>query len=646
MPAFTYVASIIVAEVIGIAGAAILGSAGIAFVTSAIALGLATVTSRLINGSGGAGGTDQNPGVRIQFPPATNNKIPIVYGSANTKGTITDARLSSSDGVTNDTMTYLLVLSEKTSSGTFTIGDIYWNDQKLVFKTGAGSEHIVESSIDQNGFGTASTNFNELIKVRVYSGSVTAANQIFPPQATGNTENARTTLGESDTNYVLNDLVFAVMQVKFSSEKGTTGLGQITFQVNNSLKNPGDVWYDYVSNVRYGAGFTATSINTVTSIGSTSTSLKSISNTVPPNQFLADGTTTSTQARYEINGVLSTGDTVKNNIDKICFSSAAWTSYDFSEGKWKVIPNRAATAGEIASAFLFDDDNIIGDISVNATSLEDLYNILQVEFASRKIRDQNDYYNAEIAAIERNDLEPDNTLNLRLELANNAIHAGRIGLIELKQSRVDLIVSFTTDWSALGVQSGDVVKITNDIFDFTEKLFRVTKTREVERDDGAITIEITALEYDAEVYDDETLVDSAENSGSGIISFDNSLPAPSAPFWDTTPNTTSTQSVDIFDGAATPYFYLHSNITAGSLPVDRVDFMISQSTSTGFESGLVMQGPFNSGANVVTSPITGLAAGTYYFRARTFIGDRVSPQSTSSIALVWNPQPGRDGGVI
>ena len=644
MPAFTYVASIIVAEVIGIAGAAILGSAGIAFVTSAIALGLATVTSRLINGSGGAGGTDQNPGVRIQFPPATNNKIPIVYGSANTKGTITDARLSSSDGQTNDTMTYLLVLSEKTASGTFTIGDIYWNDQKLIFKTGSDS-HIVASSIDQNGFGTSSTNFDGLIKVWVYSGGVDSSKQIFP--TTGTPVNARTTLGESDTNYQLNDLVFAVMQVKFSSEKGTTGLGQITFQVNNSLKNPGDVWYDYCSNVRYGAGFTATSINTVTSIGSTSTSLKSISNTVPPNQFLADGTTTSTQARYEINGVLSTGDTVKNNLDKICMSSAAWTTYDFSEGKWKVIPNRAATAGELASAFLFDDDNIIGDISVNATSLEDLYNILQVEFASRKLRDQNDYFNAEIAAIERNDLEPDNTLNLRLELANNALHAGRVGLIELKQSRVDLIVSFTTDWSALGVQAGDVIKITNAIFDFTEKLFRVTKTRELERDDGAITIEVTALEYDADVYDDETLVDSAENSGSGIISFSNSLPAPSAPYWDTTPNTTSTHSVDIYDGAVTPYFKIHSDITTGSLPVDSVDFLISTNSSTGFVNTIAtVQGPFNSGANVVTNNITGVAAGTYYFRARTNILDRHSDESTSSIALVWDPQPGRDGGVI
>jgi hypothetical protein len=628
MPAFTYVASIIVAEIIGIAGAAILGSAGVAFVTSVIALGLATVTSRLINGAGGgAGGTDQNSSVRIQFPPATNNKIPIVYGSANTKGVITDARLSSSDGVTKDTMTYVLVISEKTQTGVFSVGDIYWNDQKLVMKTAAGSEHIVESSIDQNGFGTTSTNFDGLIKMRIYSGSTLAANQIFPPQATGNTENARTALDEADTNYLLSDLVFAVIQVKYSSEKGTTGLGQITFQVNNTLNNPGDVWYDFCTSARYGAGFTATSVNTVTSISSTSTSLKSISNTIPTNQFEANGTTTSTQVRYQINGVLSTGDTVKNNFDKICMSCESWTTYDFNEGKWVVIPNRAATAGELANAFEFNDNNIIGDISVNATGLEDLFNLLEVEFASRQLRDQNDYYRAEIDPIERNDIEPDNTLNLRLEMCNNALHAGRVGLIELKQSRVDLITSFTADWSALNVRAGDVIKLTTEVFDFNEKLFRVTKTREIERDDSTITVEITALEYNADIYTDETLVDSAENSGSGIGSIANSVPAPTAPT--VTGNAT----------AATPFFTVSTTISSGSLPVDSVDFLIGTSSGGTFENLATVQGPFNSGDTVTSPNIAGRASGTYYFRARTNIGIRRSDESASSSAFTWTLAP-------
>jgi hypothetical protein len=267
MAVFTLAASYIVTAAIGIGGAAVLGAAGVAFVTSVVAVGLALATSRLLGLTGGAGGTAQDPGVRIQFPPATNNKIPVVYGTVNTKGTVTDARISNE----NKTMTYVLAISEKTQTGVFSVGDIYWNDQKLVFDTDAGESHIVRSSIDQNGLGDSNTNFDGLIRVRVYSGNTNSSSQIFPPQSTGNTENAKTTLGESDTNYMLNDLVFAVIQIDYNGEKGITGLGQITFQLSNTLSNPGLVWYDYMTSERYGAAIPVQQINTTTSISSANT---------------------------------------------------------------------------------------------------------------------------------------------------------------------------------------------------------------------------------------------------------------------------------------------------------------------------------------------------------------------------------------
>jgi hypothetical protein len=625
MPAFTYVASVIVSSAIGIGGAAILGSAGIAFVTSAIALGLALVTSRVLGLTGGSGGTAQDPGVRIQLPPATYNKVPVVYGNVNTKGVVTDARISNE----NRTMTYVIVISEKTQTGTFTVGDIYWNDQLLVFKSGSDS-HIVASSIDQNGLGEPNTNYDGLIRVRIYSGSSSAANQIFP--TTGTPVAAYTLLAgsESETSYELNDLVFAVIQVDYNSEKGTTGLGQVTFELTNSLKNPGLVWFDYMTSERYGAGIPQAQIDTVSCISTTtSTSLFSISNQIPPNQFLAGGTTASTQVRYEINGVISAGDTVKNNIDKITMSSEAWSSFDYSQGQWKIVANRAATAGEIASAFVFNDDNIIGDVGITATNLEDLYNNLEVEFASRKIRDQNDYFKAEISPALRNDLEPDNKLSLRLEMANNALHAARIGLIELKQSRFDLIITFTADFSALQVEAGDVVKVTNSVYGFDSKLFRVSKTREVEDEVGGITVEITALEYNADVYTDETLEDSADTPGSGIPTFGGSanLPAPGIP-------TVSTLST------TTPSFRISTVISPSSGPIDEIQWWYN-TTSTGAFSYLTNEysstGNFGAGGTV-TDIITIQAAGTYYFQARAGLGARYSALSTStSVGFFWNP---------
>ncbi len=636
-PVFSIAAAYIVTAVVGIGGAAVLGAAGVAFLTSAVAVGLAVVTSRLINGGGGGtGGTYQDPGVRIQLPPATNNKIPVVYGSAYTKGTVTDARLSNE----NKTMTYVLQLCEKTDTGTFTVGDIFWNDSKLVFGTGADS-HKVVSSIDQGGKGTTSTNYAGLIRVRVYAGDTNSGSQIFPTQASGSVINAKTILGESDVNYMLNQLVFAVVQIDYSSEKGITGLSQMTFQINNSLNNPGRVWYDYMTNTRYGAGIPVSQIDTNSSSESfVSTSLYNISNEIPSNQYESDGTTPSSQVRYQINGVLSTGNSVKTNIDKISMSCNVWTAYDYSQGKWKVIINRAALAGELTGAFVFNDDNIIGDIGITATNLDDLYNGLEVEFASREQRDQNDYYRSEISAGLRNDSEPDNILSLRLDMVNNALHASRVGLIEIKQSRVDLIITFQADYSALTVEAGDVVKITNDVYGFTDTLFRVTKTREVEDETGALTVEITALQYDADVYTDESLVDFLPTPPSGIPLFASSvtLPAPSAPVIS-----------NIFDTANVPNFTIATTIPVAAGPISLVEWFYS-SSSTGPYIYLTNErsaiGNFGAGTTV-TDVIFNLGTGSWYFKARISVGTTYSDFSAASAVHNWAPTPaGASGGVI
>lgn len=625
MPAFTYVASLIVAEVIGITGAAILGSAGVAFVTSAIALGLAITTARLLGLGGGGGGTAQDPGVRVQLPPGTQNKIPIVYGSVNTKGVVTDARISNA----NKTMTYVLALSEQTQTGTFTVGNIFWNDQLLQFKTAAGSEHIVNGSIDQNGAGDANTNFDGLIRVRVYSNGTNSSQQIFPPQSTGNTANARTLLDESDTNYQLYGTVYAVIQIDYNSEKGVTGLAQVTFQLINTLKNPGEVWYDYMTSQRYGAAIPIGQIDTSTCIANTTTSLLGWSNTIPPNQYLAGGTTASTQVRYEINGVISAGDTVKNNLDKINSACNSYTNFDYNQGKWKVILNRAATANELTNAFEFNDDNIIGEVGVTATNLEDLYNVLEVEYASRVIRDQNDYFRGAIAESQMNDLEPENTLNMRIDLVNNALHAGRVGLIELKGSRADLIITFRADYSALQCQAGDVVKVTNDVYGFEQKLFRISKIREVEDEVGGITCEVTALEYLSTVYTDETLEDSANVPGSGIPTFGGSatLPPPSAPIVAAI-NTT------------TPSFSLTTTIDAASSSVDEIQWFYSTNSSTNFAylaNEYPISGEFTAG-QTVTDIVSLGQAGTFYFKARTGLSGRYSNlSSASSPGFAWNP---------
>ena len=121
MPAFTAIGAYVAGTLLGLVGTAAL------VVGAVVATGAAYITSRIINGNQNKGNNSAaNQGGRIQVPPATNNKIPVLYGSAYVNGIITDARLINE----NKTMYYCLVLSEYTnnllvSAGNFIVGQKY-----------------------------------------------------------------------------------------------------------------------------------------------------------------------------------------------------------------------------------------------------------------------------------------------------------------------------------------------------------------------------------------------------------------------------------------------------------------------------------------------------------------------------------------
>jgi len=628
MGIFTYIATQLVAYAAGVAAtSAAIAAAGLTWAVSIVSTGLAMITSRLINGPGARGGGGiQDQGVRVQLPPATENKIPIVYGRAYQQPIITDAQISAD----NKTMSYCLVLSERTSTSTFTFNDVYWNDQKLHFDTDGFT--VAYSDLKD---GTTSTNLAGLVKVYAFNGGSSSTYNVGISGGVVPNVNAYT-LMSTTTNYAMSDLVFAVVQLTYDSGKGVTALPTMTFDISNSISNPGEVWQDYMTNTRYGAGILAVNLDIDSATGSTSTSLKSISNQVPTNQFNNDGST-STQVRYTINGILNTGDTVKNNIDRINLASSSWTTYDHKEGKWRVVVNRAATAGELSSAFEFTDDNIIGEINLSSTSLEDLYNSVEVAYANRNARDQSDYYRASVSSALRNSLEPDNQLRMRLDLVNNGIQAGRIGLIELMQSRYDLVISFTADYSALVCEVGDVVKVTNPIYDFTEKLFRITRVRETEGPQGELAVEITALQYDSSVYTDEQQDDAPDEPLSNI-SPSSQVPPPI--------NTTATISIDTLDIVLTctiptnsfpvnrlDWFYLDEDLNPGGT----YDYLFSHyaTTSSNFQPGETVDAP-NTAINLLQN--------NYTFKVKSQAGQYLSDLSTAT-AIFFNQYGSLAGGV-
>jgi hypothetical protein len=216
--------------------------------------------------------------------------------------------------------------------------------------------------------------------------------------------------------------------------------------------------------------------------------------------------------RYQINGLIDTNQQVMKNLEKICSAAGSWLSYDIHEGKWGVVINTTGTS--VAS---FSDTNIIGNVSLSGTGLRDLYNNVKVEFPHRDLRDTADFVTVEIPAGDRNSNEENNTLNLSYDIINEPIQAQLLGFIELKQSRIDKVVKFVSDYSKINLKAGDIIDVTNNQFNFTNKLFRIITITELQDQTGELTVEITALEYDPNVYSITDLYRYTRSDSNGII---------------------------------------------------------------------------------------------------------------------------------
>ena len=227
--------------------------------------------------------------------------------------------------------------------------------------------------------------------------------------------------------------------------------------------------------------------------------------------------------RYQINGLLDTAQPVFQNIEKLCSAAGSWLSYDIHEGKWGVVINQSGT-----SIVSFNDTNIIGSISVSGTGLQELYNQTKVQFPHRELRDSADFVTIEIPSGDRNANEENNILNITYDIINDPVQAQLLGTIELKQSRVDLVIKFQTDFSYINLKAGDIIDVTDSRFGFTNKLFRIITITEVQEDNGALLMEITALQYDANVYSTADLYKYTRTDANGIITI-GSIGVPGTP---------------------------------------------------------------------------------------------------------------------
>ena len=450
-----------------------------------VAGGLGIATAKVLGPKVPSIQAAKDPGVKVQLQPSTDNRVPVFYGRVNTGAIAVDAGIKNR----NNTMVYAYVIGEKTDTGSYTVNNIYRGDAKLNF-TGAS----VSSITDPNA--TSSNNVNGKMRCRVYAGNAqSSANQIFP--ATGKVA-AQTLLSTIDSSTNYEDLVYAIFEVDYDAENGLTGLGQITYDITNSLTNPANVLLDYCQNDRYGAGLSSSELD----LPSFDDMFDYCSEQV---DYISTANVTLQHNRWQIDGMMSTYQPVKDNIDQICQASNTFFSYNPKRGSFSVVPNRAATTSEKNAAYVFDNNNIIDKIDVASTELYSMYNSIEAEYPAVNQKDQTSTVYVATPNVDRNANEPDNGLNVRYDIVNDAPRVKNLANIDLRQSRVDQVLTFDADYSAIQVDVGDIVKVTEPTYNFSNKLYRVMRTVEKELPNSMLVVSVVLLEYSDDVYEHEVV---------------------------------------------------------------------------------------------------------------------------------------------
>ena len=458
--------------------------------------------------SGGSGGA------RIQLPPATENKLPVIYGSAYVGGSVTDAKISSD----NKTMWYCVAIAEVTDTGgyTFDTSNIYYNGLKVQF----GSQGVVTGLINNTTPATIDTKMSGQIRIYLFQNGATSAGQNTTQTAQQIMQDTKIPAGQRWTSTdTMTDCAFAIIKVDYNVEKGTTSLGGLTARITNSLTQPGDVINDYMQNTRYGCAIPAAQID--------STSLTALNTYSDYDLPYTDPTTgASTQKRYRINGPIATGNDCLTNLQILVDSCDSWLQYSEFEGKWRVIINQSYTDyTTIGSLYLVDDNNLVGGINVAPINLNETFNQLEVAYPNESVRDQTDYQLIKLEDYAVSVMSPNEALNkldVDYPVVNTSVQSVYLGVRRLLQSREDVTITLQLDYSGIQVEAGDVILVKNNVYGWDllnsgqGKLFRVANVAEEKYQDGSLGVRITAFEYNDTVYADHALTAYLPDPNTGL----------------------------------------------------------------------------------------------------------------------------------
>jgi hypothetical protein len=609
--------------------AALVSAGASAVVANVIAFAITMVASSVLSkvfapDMPGQNGTPSqpNPGNRQQLPPAGDNKLPVVYGTAYVGGAIIDMSISEN----NQDIYWVFALSEVTNTetggtpDTITFGDIYWGGKKCVFSTTFGEEYKVVGLLDESTNETQ--NISGYMDIWLYNnGSNSPVNS---------TTNAITVMNTSGLVYkwpgnkLMTNCAFAIVHLRYSQSRNLTSLNQTRFQLTNSRKAPGDCFLDYLTSTRYGAAIPVAQVDTASL-----DDLNSYSNA--PIGFTTYTGGSSTISRFQFNGTIDTNQKIMQNLQAMADSCDCLLKYNEINGTWGVIVQRPT----YTVAMALNDSNIVSAINVSPIDISNSFNIIEVKFPDGSEKDTFNSASFDLAVLNPSLLSPNEPVNkqsVNLYLVNNNVTAQYIANRMLEAAREDLQVQLDIDYTGLQLEAGDIVTVTNANYGWDEKIFRIMKVTEKFTDNGQVFATLSLSEFNPAVYDDYNVTQftPAPNTGIGSPSAFGTIPAP----------VIST----VLPNAANPAFSVV--VTTSSAGITQYAEIWYSAYQYPTESQRIFAGttevnangdPYDINTVMPAVQLFNIPAGNWYFFSRMVNSIASSDFSLASTAIQWRP---------
>jgi hypothetical protein len=601
----------------------ILASAGITgFVAEAISFALTMVATSIFCKLTAPTPPQQQQqlqtGTNLQVNPATNNKLPVIYGTSFVGGIVTDVSITSN----NQSLYYVLSLCEVTggnSGDNINFGNIYYGGKLCIF---GDSDQTRVTGLQDVSTGTIDTKIDGSIFIYLYrngSGSPTntGLSAISVMQSSGLTYTW-------DNSKEMTRCAFAIVQLNYNANAGVTSLEQTQFQIINERNSAGDCFYDYLTNTIYGAAIQSSQIDTA-SIAA----LNTYCNQTITYTTYSGGT--STQPRFKFNGVIDPVNTVLQNLQDMANSCDCLLKYNEIYGVWSII---VQTPDYVVETDI-NDTNMVSSLSITSMDISNTYNVAECQFPDKTTNSSFNTAIFDLSIIDPSLLyanEPVNKQTIKLPLVDNNVQAQLLAVRFLKAARLDLQVTCSLNYVGLELEAGDVVTITNSIYGWVAKLFRIIKVVQKFSTDGAITVDLTLQNYDPTVFNDADITQFTLGSDTGL---------PNPNIFGTVPAPTVSNSLQ---SAPVPSFQV--NVTSSSAGITQYAEVWYSAYATPLMSQMIFAGttavqsngnPYGNNVALPAVVLTGISAGNWYFFSRMVNSLAKSAFSSASAVFNWRP---------